>query len=253
MTRVEQLSLSSFVAQGHKVHLHCYDEPHGVPPDVTVTDASSTIPEGEIFYYGGRSSYAGRGSIAGFADWFRYEVLHKHGGIWVDTDMVCLQPFRFDSASVFGWESRLRINIAVLGLPAGDPLARWMADLCISPNRIVPYDTLVRVREKLKRRLLEGNKRANVQWGELGPSGFTQAAEHLGRTREALPEHVFYSIRDVEWRKSYEPLTVEIEKVIHGAYGIHLWNELSRRDAGFNKNGHHPGSLFEDLWDRYCI
>ena len=39
---------------------------------------------------------------------------------------------------------------------------------------------------------------------------------------------------------------------IAASYGLHLWNEMSRRSPGFDKNGRFPpDSLFEQLCARY--
>ena len=37
--------------------------------------------------------YRDNGSYAGFANFFRYELLRKRGGWWVDLDTICLRPF----------------------------------------------------------------------------------------------------------------------------------------------------------------
>lgn len=249
--RVEQLSLASFLAHGHPVQLFCYSEPSGVPAGVTVRDASTILSEDLVFRYSGRERYANRGSLAGFANWFRYELLYREGGIWVDVDMVCLQPFSFNTSSVFGYETPGVINIAVLGLPAGDRLAKWMSRMCASPNRLVPYDTVPRIREKLKRRFLEGNERGNVQFGEYGPRGFSLALNHFGRTEEAMPIDVFYPIHYDDWRSIYAP-DAELPHALTEAHGVHLWNEKTRQAVDFDRNDIHPSSsLFEQLWAHY--
>lgn len=96
LSRVERLSMVSFLANGHNVRLHVYDEPSGVPAGVELVDAGAVLPESSVFRYP-------NGSVAGFANWFRYRLLHEQGGIWSDTDVVCLKPFDFPQPEVFAW------------------------------------------------------------------------------------------------------------------------------------------------------
>ena len=119
LSRLERLCMSSFIANGHAVHLHVYDEPARVPPGVTVMDAADVLPRRHLF------AHAASGSFALFADWFRYRLLHDKGGLWVDTDVVCLKPFDHGSEEIFAWQDSLVINNAVLGLPTW-PQARAM-------------------------------------------------------------------------------------------------------------------------------
>ena len=86
---IEQLSIASFLRNGCEYHLYCYEKIEGVPAGAIVRDASEILPASEIFYY---SHGLGKGSVAAFANLFRYKLLFKRGGWWMDTDMVCLRP-----------------------------------------------------------------------------------------------------------------------------------------------------------------
>jgi len=237
--------MASFVANGHDVKLHVYDEPSGVPAGVGLVDAGATLPESSVFRYK-------NGSVAGFANWFRYRLLHAEGGIWSDTDVVCLRPFDFPQPEVFAWEDTKHVNVAVLGLRKGDPLAEWMAKSCKSPNRVLPYDRIGTVRHKVKRRFLEGNARGNIAWGEYGPRGFTRALRHFDRLQQALPSGEFYPIHYREWLTLFEPVTPEMSARIADSHAVHLWNEMARRKPGFDKNAGFPAdSLFEQWCRRF--
>jgi hypothetical protein len=246
LSRIERLCMMSFLEQGHAVHLHTYEAPAGVPRDVTVCDAGAVLPR-EAFFVHKKT-----GSPAAFADWFRYRVLLERGGIWSDTDVVCLKPLIFVNEEIYARQDANVINNAILGLPANHPLATWMSECCESPNRILPYDDGPTRRRKWRRRLLEGNRRGNVKWGEYGPKGFTEAARYLGYADQALPPEHFYPIPYKEWRRVfYEPATT-IEAALHSSSAIHLWNEMTRREPRFDKNASFPAdSLFERLCSRY--
>lgn len=247
LSRVERLCMASFVACGHEVLLHLYDAPGNVPSGVQLADANAVIPREALF------RHAKTGSMAQFADWFRYRVLYLRGGIWADTDVVCLRPLDYAQPEVFAWQDEEQINNAILGLPAGHRLARWMASACENPNRALPYDDL-RVRwRKWKRRWLLGNRRNNVKWGEYGPVGFTQAARHFGFARLALPPEHFYPVPFQAWRTVFEASAQhQWDTRLARSKALHLWNEMMRREALFDKNARFaPDSLFEQLCARY--
>src|SRR4029434_7249964 len=122
----------------------------------------AVLPREQLFVH--RTS----GSLAVFADWFRYRLLAEHGGLWVDTDMVCLRPFDHAGPEIFGWQDQSTINNAVLGLAPHTASARCMLACCEHPNRFLPYDSLRTRRRKLVRRLLRRG-RAESSWGETGP------------------------------------------------------------------------------------
>jgi hypothetical protein len=244
LSRVEQLAMTSFVRNNHVVKLHVYEAPQGVPAGVCLSDAGAIIPARKIF------RHRRTGSIAAFADWFRYRVLLECGGIWSDTDVVCLRPLEYAEPEIYAWEDEVRINNAILGLPANHRLAAWMADCCEHPNRILPYDDAKMRNRKWRRRLFEGNRMGNVKWGEYGPSGFTNAARLLGYTDQALPPEHFYPVHYKNWKTIFDG---GFQGALPAASRtLHLWNEMTQRQAGFDKNAIFPAdSLFEKLWDRY--
>jgi hypothetical protein len=246
LSRLERLAMSSFVANGHEVRLYAYEEPAGVPAGVTLADATQVLPREHLF------EHARSGSIAPFADWFRYRLLYEHGGLWVDTDVVCLRAFDHTGTEIFARQDEHVINNAVLGLSRGHPLADWMAQSCERPNRWLPYDSLRTRRRKLVRRLLPGNPRERTKWGESGPTGLTLAADYLGYAAQALPPWHFYPVGYRDWRSIFEPGSRELEASIANSYALHLWNEMSRRESGFDKDARFsPDSLFERLCARY--
>jgi hypothetical protein len=246
LSRVERLAMSSFLAHGHAVALHVYQEPRGVPGGVELLDASLVVPATLLF------RHRETGSYAVFADWFRYCVLLQFGGIWADTDCVCLRPLRYPTAEIYAWEDDRKINNAVLGLPVGHELAAWMADCCARPNRFLPYDNWKTKWRKLRRRLRAGNGRDLVKWGETGPEGFTAAARYLGYAERALPSWHFYPIHYRDWRIVFESNQPGLAARLSGSTALHLWNEMMRREPGFDLNARFPtDSLFERLWAQY--
>jgi len=242
LTRLERLCIASFLTHGHPVRLHVFEEPAGVPPGVQIIDANRTLSQRYLFHH------ADSGSVGTFADWFRYQLLYEQGGIWADTDVVCLKPLRYRQHELFARQDERFINIAVLGLPKGHELAAWMIACCREPNRILPHDSRRTRRRKLFRRLLQGDRRDNIAWDEHGPRGFTQAARHLGYEHLALPFWHFYPVHCLNWRTVFDSSLRDNPGIIAASTTLHLWNEMTRLAHGFDANGRFPrDSLFEQL------
>ena len=85
---MEIISLNSFVKHGLEIHLYCYKDIENVPKGVIIKDARNILPESEIFTYK-------NGSYSAFSNLFRFTMLDKVGGYWVDTDFVCIKKFNF--------------------------------------------------------------------------------------------------------------------------------------------------------------
>ncbi len=241
LSRIEQLSMVSFMRNGHAVELYVYEEPAEVPQGVRARDAAEILPRSDLFLHKRRNS------IGHFADWFRYELLLKRGGIWSDTDIVCLRPFDYPTPVVFAWQDDQYLNNAVLGLPAGDALAKWMADSCRHPNRWLPYDDVKTRLHKLKR-WVKGRGREYVRWGNTGPYGLTSAARHLGYLEYALPQAHFYPVTYENHRVLFEsgPLAWD------GSRAVHFWNQIMEDGQDVDRNARFPAdSPFEQLWARY--
>jgi hypothetical protein len=120
-----------------------------------------------------------------------------------------------------------------------------MIACCREPNRVLPYDSRRTRRRKLQRRLLHGNRRSNVAWGEYGPQGFTQAARHLGYEDRALPFWHFYPVHYLNWRTVFDSSLRDNPGIIAASTTLHLWNEMTRRARADVNARFPPDSLFE--------
>jgi hypothetical protein len=102
LSLLEKLTLKSFLANNYKVCLWRYNENLEIdcPWGVEFGDANEIIPYDEIFYYTGHGDCR-QGSLGGFSDLFRYVLLFKKGGVYVDMDNTCLKYFDFSADYVF--------------------------------------------------------------------------------------------------------------------------------------------------------
>ncbi|MFH1319638.1 MAG: glycosyltransferase [Bacteroidota bacterium] len=124
LSKIELLTIHSFLSYGHDFHLWVYDKINTkLPPGVRLRDAASIIPHDKIFRYRYTNQFGhGKGSFAGFSDIFRYKLLYEHGGWWVDMDVCCLKPFDFASPYVFRTHHHLPAVGNVMKCPKGSRL-----------------------------------------------------------------------------------------------------------------------------------
>ncbi len=105
LSRMELLTLQSFLRHGHEFHLWVYDQIQTpLPKGVRLEDANRIIPRDRIIKKADTDpeTGVGKGSYSSpFSDLFRFKLLYEVGGYWVDMDVTCLQPFNFPEPYVF--------------------------------------------------------------------------------------------------------------------------------------------------------
>lgn len=221
LTTVEWLCLSSFVSRGVEFELYTYDDSLEVPSGVTVRDAGEIYDEGEVFTY---QKGPGKGSVAAFANMFRYKLLHERGGWWVDMD-VLYTGHSFPEASLFlGKENESEVCNAIMRVEAGSPIVRECLETA----------------EEL---------RADVSWGEAGPTLLTDVIRRQGATDHTFPAGYAYPLSCEEAPSVYDPSETEaLQSRIDctEAPFLHLWNEILRR-TGIQKTIAPPAGSYLDM------
>jgi len=217
---MEQLSIASFLRNGHEYHLYVYEDVKNIPSGTTIKDGNEILPESRIFQYKQQASYAG------FSNFFRYKLVLERGGWWVDTDTICLKPFDFEAEYVFSSEFAMGeefINSGIFKAPIGSEVMAYAWRICESkdPERIV--------------------------WGETGPRLMATAVRECLLERYAQSPEVFCPISYADWHRVLEP-DADL-KLTDRSYAIHLWNERWRA-AGQDKNATYPDECFYESWKR---
>jgi len=241
LSPIEQLCIKSFLNLGYKFELYTYDDIEGVPEGTTVCDANEILSYDKVFK-------THNGSLAHFADWFRWKLLYERGGIWVDMDLIGIKRFDPTKEILFGHERYGRPNISFLKFPKGHILCQYMANACEYPNKILSYDNF-RTRVKKVLRFIIGNKRSFVGWGEAGgPIGFAKAVNYFKLSDHAEPFPAFYPVPAHCWQNIFDNTFLNYPSMIQDSYAIHLWNEHIRRSVEFDINiTPDPNSLFSHL------
>lgn len=98
---MERAALQSYVNCGYTVTIYTYNpmneflEQVPVSPYIVVRDARELLPESQLFQYAGRATLGKREnaySYLPFSDLFRFTMLHKNGGAWIDLDIFMTRP-----------------------------------------------------------------------------------------------------------------------------------------------------------------
>ena len=232
LSALERLSIASFLAHGHPVRLFTYGDVEGVPEGVEHHDAREVLPAGQVFTY---AAGFGKGSFAAFADMFRYKLLLDHGGIWCDTDIVCLHPFEF----------------------AGDYM--------IARERIPPHLAATGASEKLNPCVLKAPRNSRVmlecyaicteldknsiEWGDIGPDLVTKRFARHRLDDFSEPPATFCPVDWWEVDKLVAPRFGEPP----GARAVRFWNDIWAHNA-LDKDATYPAdSLYETLKRRYDV
>jgi hypothetical protein len=220
---MERLSITSFLSNGHEFHLFVYSDVKNIPTGTVVRDAEEILPESAIFVY--RDS----GSYAGFSNFFRYELLWKYGGWWVDLDVICLRPFQFADEYVIGSEPTsdggTHPTSGVLKTPFQSSLMEYLRQVCRSKSP------------------------DSLRWGETGPRLVADGVTRLSLERYLQASSVFCPVGYYDWARVLDPgASATFDTSVHA---IHLWHEMWRRSGRDEGALYHPDCLYERLKGRY--
>lgn len=213
---VERACLRS-IARHHRMSLYCYNELRGVPDEVELRDASEILPYETV-----SAPWCARADL--YSDWFRYELLRRGLGTWVDTDIYLLAPLDMESTYLFGIESTKYLNNAVFRAPADSPLIPRLLEPFLK-RRTPNWVPLHRYAARRARELLTGRvDLTDLPWGTTSPIALSVLARKLGLAHLAQPQERFYP---VPWQKARWILDpqIRLQDVIgEGTVAIHLWN-----------------------------
>ncbi len=240
LSKLEQLTIQSFIAHGHEFHLYVYDDVQGVPDAAVVKDGNEILPAAEVF----RDDH---NSVASFSDWFRFALLTHKGGYWVDMDIVCLKPFDFDAARglIFGMEKENLAGVSVLG--GFHSVLVHMREACEDFPKFMPFDSLKTKLRKIRRKITFKG-RGGARYGSVaGPLPFTDALRYVNILGEGKPPQVFYPIPSPHWRDIFTAESNAESMLTADTHAVQWWNSRAVA-SGVDKNATFPqASLIEKL------
>jgi hypothetical protein len=243
---LEQLCLVSATAVGHSVTLYSYtpDNLKGAPDGIEIRDAREVMPEQRLL------RYADSGSFALGSNFFRYELLAKNLGYWIDADIYVLKPLNFKQQYVFGLEHENTINSAVLFLPSDSEMVRDLCEIPLSSRR-PPWFGPKRSLAYFWKRVTTGPvKVEDLQWGTFGPLMVSYLAKKHKVVDQAQKPSVFYPVSWKVARSLYGPAHVIEELIAPETHAVHLYNS---RLVGLSDRPPPPGSYIDVICRQHGI
>ncbi len=198
--------LHSFVSRGHRIELFSYEPALVVPSWIALRDAAEILPSERVLRY---QSGPGKGSPALHANLFRYCMLERLGGWWIDADVVLLRPQLPADEYFFAREGHYFSN-AILKFPAGHPL---MADAAERSRAIA--ETAI--------------------WAQTGPVLLTELIEKYDLSKNGASKDTCYPILCDEIEALFDPARCsEVKRRCGGAIFISpiQRNVAARRHPG---------------------
>lgn len=245
LSRLEYVCLNSFLKYGHNVYLYTYEKVDNVPDGVKVLPASDILPKSKIFTYG-KITGKGKGSFAGFANHFRYEMLLKcENSYWVDMDVICLSPFSLEFELDFGFENDDIINNAIIGSKyKNNKLFESLIQYCNDPFKLKKWDTKKIIVKKIIGRYFGKSDLSYLPWGVTGPRALTGYIKHYKLEQFISKQNIYYPVKADDWNHIFNK---QNNVQLIDSKALHLWNEYLRRD-GIDKNTiFDEGSVYETL------
>ena len=221
LSNIERICINSFVINGFEVVLWHYGDVPNAPDGVLLRDANEVLPKDRVFRYK-------NGSLAGFADLFRYTVLSELGGIWADTDLVCLSSandFKKMTKGFFVSEllkGRQMINNNFIFWPS--PQKGDIIDIARAVANTFAVDTL--------------------KWGDCGPKLLHSLVVTYPHISPSLVDYMFCN--SIEYKKCPQHFVEDGHTIPSKAKFLHFYNETWRRD-GLSKDVEYPSSCIAGL------
>ncbi len=224
---LEVNAIKSHLRVGHIFILYVYNEVDNIPNGTIVKDGRDILDE----------SYLDKGKDFGyypFADIFRFNLLYKKGGFWVDLDLYATRHWgNLDKANEYIFSSERTIqkgayrnrtmtsipNIGVLKAPKNSV---FYANLCLkidSPNfKVTRRDSVM----KEYRKFIDKYDMNNyvVPFHYFCPVDWWNAKEMF---------------LDEDYIEKYGVIPMEKKDVLEKSYGIHFWRHILFKKKYYQK------------------
>ena len=212
---LEVMCIKSFQRVGHTFILYTYEKVKNVPKGTVIKDANTIIKKKNLFDF--------KSSFLPFSDIFRYTMLYKNGGYWVDLDMIALKLLDFKEPYVFSAERTIQKgpyrnrtkkevpHIGILKAPKHSEFYKELSELCLSQIDKVK-ETIQFMR--ILRTLLDKYK-----YHKYVKNAKLFCPLDWWHTKDA-----FY-VTDT-FKEKYGVKGYTISSVLKNAYTIHMWRHL---------------------------
>jgi hypothetical protein len=227
-TKLEKLAAVSFMSNGFDLKIWTYGSIGNLPKGAHQFNAREVIPENRVFTLK-------NGSYAAFSDLFRYAVLSQYGGLWADTDVICLTS-----------------SSALRKIGGGGLLVTENTDnsFRISNNLIYHPNPKSGDLIDLAFAIADRFQVDKISWAELGPELLTTLVRAYPSISPQIMGPEFAN--PVNWWDCPHRLLSEETTLTEKTWFLHCFNELWRR-SGTDKNSNLPkDSLLGKIFSRYA-
>lgn len=233
--KLEQLTLKSFLDNGHIPNLWLYDMScNNVPEGTLRLNANDILPSSRIFSYTGKGDCR-EGSFGGFSDLFRYYLLKKIGGWYCDMDVTCLKSFeKIDTAP---YVIRPHNKVEIVGNIIKTPINAPFLDDCIQQTEA-----------------LVNNE--NERW--VKPVEILRDCVKKHSLEKYLAPEKWFGKDNIEDIRKILSIGVFLDKKILPEYAIHWCNEAistGKWDHSIKRNFNNPipTTLFYNLLKKHKL
>lgn len=221
MTKIQEISLSSFVYHKHSLTLYVYDLNMVVPEGIKKADARLIMDDSELFLV--------QNTYAAFSDLFRYRMIKKTGLTWVDADTICLSPDWDGLGDIYACFENETVVGGVLSLPQNSPA----------------LDYLIKKSTKFDK--------TKIKWIDVGPALVDKAFRKFNLMDSVYPMEVFCGIHWSQWEKLWNPKHLkEIKLLEKTSKSISVYHSMTTR-GGIDKNYLPPKSAMEYFYDKFVM
>ncbi|MCV3383757.1 hypothetical protein L8T82_07900, partial [Campylobacter sp. IFREMER_LSEM_CL292] len=228
---MEILSIKSFIDNGYRFILYTYNlndiifnKLNDMFDDFELRDANEIISFERYF-----SDDRGAG-VAAFSDYFRFNMLYKRGGVWVDLDMICLNYIDISQNYIFSQEinndeTKPRITTSFLKFPKGSEFGKKL---------IYEADQII-------------NNKKLIKWGVIGPWFLAEQVKKYSLQKYAWS---FEKTCQISWMKARD--FVNKLEFDDSQPFLHLFAEMWRT-WGLEKNFFYKDNIYGSLLKKYNI
>ncbi len=246
LSTLEQLSIISFLKNGHDYDLYSYENNiNGLPQNVNLVDANLIIPYADFL------EMKQKLTLANISDIFRYKMLYENGGWWVDTDIVCLNNFNKIESSIMistSWEYQWGecANNCVLRFDKKNIIAKILYERSVEIAKSIqnycdtgPFLVQSIVNEfELQDKLIPYFYFNPISWRHVPYSIAYNNRSLKNYIKELLrPYFKFHTLKGMTYKSN--------------SYAIHLWNNVWSENNLDKNETYAKSSIYEILKSKY--
>lgn len=209
LTEAQCLAAKSFIEHGHIYRIFSYRPIENAPPGVVLADANSILKTKKEV------------SINQFC----WEFLAHEGGVWVNPDLVCLQPITVDENVQFVFSNVEEISMAFIKSPRRHAITRMMWRRTRHP---IIFSLLHPAAWKLLPSLWRW--RARLIRERLGEqlNGEAEMTRIIFRRRDfldVLPSYYFFPVQGKNCKQLYDKTWGEELQPFKDSFGVYLFTD----------------------------